>query len=199
MKSVFHSLFIGITVLLWCLLLRPHSTFKDRNETHAGPGVKMDTLAKSPKAIPFDGRLHGNIQRFVFHSVPGGKLIIKSALWLHWSSDYRRRQASFSPLFQLMEFTRLSKWKFNWFFFPSKARVGYQTGCACVDPLDRKRKQKGKNKADGTSSAQLNLDQVIRWKNTFMWYKRHHLLVANWHTHCGNIPSEAQTENIFTK
>lgn len=118
MKSAFHSLFIDIAVLLWCLLLRPHPTFKDRNQTHAGPGVKMDTLAKSPKAIPFDGRLHGNIQRFVFHSVPSGKLIIKSALWLHWSSDYRRRQASFSPLFRLMEFTRLSKWKFNWFFFP---------------------------------------------------------------------------------
>lgn len=29
----------------------------------------------------------------------------------------------------------------------------------------------------------INLDELIRWKNTFMWYERHHLLVANWHTH----------------
>lgn len=55
----------------------PHSRTGIR---HACPGVKMDTLAKSPRAIPFDGQLHGNKQRFVLHRVPGGKLIIKTAL-----------------------------------------------------------------------------------------------------------------------
>ncbi|KAG7234830.1 hypothetical protein INR49_003894 [Caranx melampygus] len=34
----------------------------------------MDTLAKSPEAFPFDGRRHGNIRRFVCHSVPGTEL-----------------------------------------------------------------------------------------------------------------------------
>lgn len=104
-------------------------------------GAKMDTLAKSPEAFPFDGRRHGNIQRFVRHGVLGRKLIIRSALWLCWSQDIRQ-QASFSPLFQLMELTHLQKWEFNWFF-----QLCFLSGielAACEELQDRTRKRNGK-------------------------------------------------------
>lgn len=145
----------------------------------------MDTLAKSPEAIPFDGRHHGNIQRFVRHGVPGGKLIITSALWLHWSQDYKTTGFILTSL-SANRADSSSEMRIQLIFFPFLF-ARYWTGLvACEDLQDRTGKQKvqkeEKKSWESFKLTSYNLDELIRKKNTFMWYERHHLPVANWHT-----------------
>lgn len=117
-------------------------------------GVKMDTLATSPEAFPSDGRHHGNIQRFVCHGVPGGKLIITSALWLDWSQDYKATGLILTWL-SANGIDWSSEMRIQLIF--SSFFVWHWIGCVHVriHKNEQESKKKMKKTADGASSSQL--------------------------------------------
>lgn len=106
---------------------------------------KMDKLAKPQEDFPFDGRHHGNIQRFVCHGVPGRKLIITCALWLGL-----RQQATL--LFQQMQLDFRNENPID-FFGPLLLSSGVELA-VCVRRSNKKERKKKKT-ADGASSSQL--------------------------------------------
>lgn len=112
-----------------------------------------------PEAFPFDGRHHGNIRWFVCHGVPGGKLIIKSALWLDWSQDYKATgliltwlsangiDSSLEMRIQLI---------FFFLFFVSDIELAVcMWGSTRLNKKAKGKKKTKKKTADGASSSQL--------------------------------------------
>ncbi len=116
----------------------------------------MDTLAKSPEAFPFDGRHHGNMQRFVRHGVPGGKLIITSALWLHWRQDYKTTGLVLTSL-SANGIDSSSELRNQLIFVPLAIELAVHVRIEKI----QQQKQEGKNSWQSFKLTANNLDEVI--------------------------------------